>query len=176
MRRARPSSHETSACSQSRARSWPSWAPPAPARPPSRISINRFYDIADGKIRYDGISINNIRKPDLRRSLGIVLQDTNLFTGTVRENIRYGNLDATDEEGGGGRRPGQRRRLHPPSAPGGTTPCSPATAPACPRGQRQLLAIARAGRGRSAGDDPGRGHLLHRHPDGGHRPAGHGPP
>ena len=60
--------------------------------------INRFYDIADGKIHYDGISINDIRKPDLRRSLGIVLQDTNLFTGTVRENIRYGNLDATDEE------------------------------------------------------------------------------
>ena len=60
--------------------------------------INRFYDIADGKIRYDGISINNIRKTDLRRSLGIVLQDTNLFTGTVRENIRYGNLSATDEE------------------------------------------------------------------------------
>ena len=60
--------------------------------------INRFYDIADGKIRYDGISINDIKKPDLRRSLGIVLQDTNLFTGTVRENIRYGNLDATDEE------------------------------------------------------------------------------
>jgi len=60
--------------------------------------INRFYDIADGKIRYDGISINNIRKSDLRRSLGIVLQDTNLFTGTVRENIRYGNLSATDEE------------------------------------------------------------------------------
>ena len=60
--------------------------------------INRFYDIADGKIHYDGISINDIRKPDLRRSLGIVLQDTNLFTGTVRENIRYGNLNATDEE------------------------------------------------------------------------------
>ena len=60
--------------------------------------INRFYDIADGKIHYDGISINEIRKPDLRRSLGIVLQDTNLFTGTVRENIRYGNLNATDEE------------------------------------------------------------------------------
>ena len=80
--------------------------------------INRFYDIADGKIRYDGISINNIRKPDLRRSLGIVLQDTNLFTGTVRENIRYGNLDATDGRGGGGRRPGQCRRLHPPPAPG----------------------------------------------------------
>ena len=60
--------------------------------------INRFYDIADGKIRYDGININKIRKSDLRRSLGIVLQDTNLFTGTVMENIRYGRLDATDEE------------------------------------------------------------------------------
>ena len=60
--------------------------------------INRFYDIDDGKIRYDGININKIRKSDLRRSLGIVLQDTNLFTGTVMENIRYGNLEATDEQ------------------------------------------------------------------------------
>ena len=60
--------------------------------------INRFYDIADGKIRYDGININKIRKSDLRRSLGVVLQETNLFTGTVMENIRYGNLAATDEE------------------------------------------------------------------------------
>ena len=60
--------------------------------------INRFYDIADGKIRYDGININKIKKSDLRRSLGIVLQETNLFTGTVMENIRYGNLGATDEE------------------------------------------------------------------------------
>lgn len=60
--------------------------------------INRFYDIADGKIRYDGININKIKKADLRRSLGIVLQDTNLFTGTVMDNIRYGNLEATDEE------------------------------------------------------------------------------
>ena len=60
--------------------------------------INRFYDIADGKIRYDGININKIRKADLRRSLGIVLQDVNLFTGTVMDNIRYGKLDATDEE------------------------------------------------------------------------------
>ena len=60
--------------------------------------INRFYDIADGKIRYDNININKIKKADLRRSLGIVLQDTNLFTGTVMENIRYGKLDATDEE------------------------------------------------------------------------------
>lgn len=60
--------------------------------------LNRFYDIADGKIRYDGININKIKKSDLRRSLGIVLQDTNLFTGTVMENIRYGNLDATDDD------------------------------------------------------------------------------
>ena len=60
--------------------------------------INRFYDIADGKIRYDGININKIKKADLRRSLGVVLQETNLFTGTVMENIRYGRLDATDEE------------------------------------------------------------------------------
>ena len=60
--------------------------------------LNRFYDIADGKIRYDGININKIKKDDLRHSLGMVLQDANLFTGTVMENIRYGNLDATDEE------------------------------------------------------------------------------
>lgn len=60
--------------------------------------INRFYDLADGKIRYDGININKIKKPDLRRSLGVVLQDVNLFTGTILENIRYGKLDATDEE------------------------------------------------------------------------------
>ena len=60
--------------------------------------INRFYDIADGKIRYDGINVNKIRKPDLRRSLGVVLQETNLFTGTVMDNIRYGKLDATNEE------------------------------------------------------------------------------
>lgn len=60
--------------------------------------INRFYDIADGKVRYDGININKIKKADLRRSLGIVLQDTNLFTGTVMDNIRYGNLEATDDE------------------------------------------------------------------------------
>lgn len=60
--------------------------------------INRFYDIQDGKIRYDGINIEKICKPDLRRSLGVVLQDVNLFTGTVMDNIRYGKLDATDEE------------------------------------------------------------------------------
>ncbi len=60
--------------------------------------LNRFYDIADGKIRYDGININKIKKSSLRGSLGMVLQDTNLFTGTIMDNIRYGRLDATDEE------------------------------------------------------------------------------
>ena len=60
--------------------------------------INRFYYIADGKIRYDGININKIKKSELRRSLGVVLQDVNLFTGTVMDNIRYGRLDASDEE------------------------------------------------------------------------------
>ena len=60
--------------------------------------INRFYDIADGKIRYDGININKIKKPDLRKSMGVILQDVNLFTGTIMDNIRYGKLDATDEE------------------------------------------------------------------------------
>ena len=60
--------------------------------------LNRYYDIADGKIRYDGININKIKKSDLRRSLGIVLQETNLFTGSVMDNIRYGRLDATDDE------------------------------------------------------------------------------
>ena len=63
-----------------------------------RSLINRFYDIQDGKIRFDGINVNKIKKEDLRHSLGIVLQDTHLFTGTVRDNIRYGKLDATDEE------------------------------------------------------------------------------
>ena len=60
--------------------------------------INRFYDIQDGKIRYDGININKIKKSDQRKSLGIVLQDTHLFTGTVMDNIRFGRLDATDDE------------------------------------------------------------------------------
>ena len=78
--------------------------------------INRFYDIADGKIRYDGININKIKKPDLRRSLGMVLQDTHLFTGTVMDNIRYGQLDATDEECIAGGKTGQCGRIHPAAA------------------------------------------------------------
>ena len=105
--------------------------------------INRFYDIADGKIRYDGISINNIRKPDLRRSLGIVLQDTNLFTGTVRENIRYGNLEATDEEVEAAAQLANAddfiRRL-----PQGYDTMLTGNGANLSQGQRQLLAIARA--------------------------------
>ncbi|OUN07146.1 ABC transporter [Flavonifractor sp. An92] len=105
--------------------------------------INRFYDIADGKIRYDGININKIKKPDLRRSLGIVLQDTHLFTGTVLENIRYGRLDATDEECMAAARlanaDGFIRRL-----PDGYDTMLTGDGANLSQGQRQLIAIARA--------------------------------
>lgn len=105
--------------------------------------INRFYDIADGKIRYDGININKIRKPDLRRSLGMVLQDTHLFTGTVMENIRYGKLDATDEEcikaAKLANADGFIRRL-----PDGYDTMLTGDGANLSQGQRQLLAIARA--------------------------------
>ena len=127
--------------------------------------INRFYDIADGKIRYDGININKIKKPDLRRSMGIVLQDTHLFTGTVMENIRYGNLDATDEEcmaaahlanaDGFIRRLPRRLRHH-----------------AHRRRRQPLAGPAPAARDRArgsrrpAGAHSRRGDLVHRHPHG----------
>ena len=105
--------------------------------------INRFYDIDDGKIRYDGININKIKKPDLRRSLGIVLQDTHLFTGTVMENIRYGNLEATDEECMAAAQlanaDGFIRRL-----PDGYDTMLTGDGANLSQGQRQLLAIARA--------------------------------
>ena len=105
--------------------------------------INRFYDINDGKIRYDGININKIKKADLRRSLGIVLQDTNLFTGTVMENIRYGNLDACDEECiAAAKLAGADdfiRRL-----PEGYNTMLFGNGSNLSQGQRQLLAIARA--------------------------------
>ena len=105
--------------------------------------INRFYDIADGKIRYDGININKIRKSDLRRSLGIVLQDTNLFTGTVMENIRYGRLDATDEECIAAAKLANADsfiRL----LPEGYNTVLTGNGAGISQGQRQLLAIARA--------------------------------
>ena len=105
--------------------------------------INRFYDIADGKIRYDGININKIKKADLRRSLGVVLQDTNLFTGTVMENIRYGNLDAPDVDCiGAARLAGADdfiRRL-----PDGYNTMLTGNGANLSQGQRQLIAIARA--------------------------------
>ena len=105
--------------------------------------INRFYDIADGKIRYDGININKIKKGDLRRSLGIVLQDTHLFTGTVMDNIRYGRLDATDEECIAAAKlanaDGFIRRL-----PDGYQTVLTGDGANLSQGQRQLLAIARA--------------------------------
>lgn len=105
--------------------------------------INRFYDIQDGKIRYDGININKIRKADLRRSLGIVLQDTHLFTNTVMENIRYGKLDATDEEVIAAARLANAdqfiRRL-----PEGYQTMLTGDGANLSQGQRQLLAIARA--------------------------------
>ena len=105
--------------------------------------INRFYDIEDGKIRYDGININKIRKPDLRRSLGVVLQDVNLFTGSVMDNIRYGRLDATDEECVDAAKLAGAddfiRRL-----PQGYDTWLTDNGAALSQGQRQLLSIARA--------------------------------
>ncbi|MBR4778012.1 MAG: ATP-binding cassette domain-containing protein, partial [Lachnospiraceae bacterium] len=105
--------------------------------------INRFYDIQDGKIRYDGINVNKIKKADLRHSLGIVLQETHLFTGTVMENIRYGKLDATDDEVKAAAKLANAdsfiRRL-----PDGYNTMLTGDGANLSQGQRQLLAIARA--------------------------------
>ena len=105
--------------------------------------INRFYDIADGKIRYDGININKIRKADLRRSLGVVLQETNLFTGTVMDNIRYGRLDATDEDC---IRAAKLANAHDfiTRLPKGYDTELTGNGASLSQGQRQLIAIARA--------------------------------
>jgi len=105
--------------------------------------INRFYDIADGKIRYDGININKIRKADLRRSLGMVLQETNLFTGTVMDNIRYGKLDATDEEC---IQAAKLANAHDfiTRLPDGYNTILTGNGASLSQGQRQLIAIARA--------------------------------
>ena len=105
--------------------------------------INRFYDIADGKIRYDNININKIAKPDLRRSLGVVLQDTNLFTGTVMDNIRYGKLDASDEDC---IRAAKLANAHDfiTRLPQGYQTVLTGNGASLSQGQRQLIAIARA--------------------------------
>ena len=112
--------------------------------------INRFYDIADGKIRYDGININKIKKPDLRRSLGMVLQDTHLFTGTVMDNIRYGKLDATDED----------CRIYPPSA-GRIRHDAHGRRSKLKSGPETASCHCPCGSCRSAGADPRRGDVLH---------------
>lgn len=105
--------------------------------------INRFYDVADGKIRYDGININKIKKDDLRHSLGIVLQETNLFTGTVMENIRYGKLDATDDECIAAAKLANADEFI-RMLPDGYNTMLSANGGNLSQGQRQLLAIARA--------------------------------
>ena len=105
--------------------------------------INRFYDIADGKIRYDGININKIKKADLRRSLGMVLQDTNLFTGTVMDNIRYGRLEATDEECIAAAKLAGAHDFITRLPQGYDTPLT-GNGASLSQGQRQLLSIARA--------------------------------
>ena len=105
--------------------------------------INRFYDLADGKIRYDDININKIKKPDLRRSLGMVLQDTNLFSGTIMENIRYGKLDATDEEVYAAAKIANAHDFIEMLPQGYNTVIS-GNGSELSQGQRQLLSIARA--------------------------------
>ena len=104
--------------------------------------INRFYDIADGKIRYDGINISKIRKPDLRRSLGVVLQDVNLFTGTIMDNIRYGRLDATDEECIAAKLSNADAFIR--NLPDGYQTVLTQNGASLSQGQRQLISIARA--------------------------------
>ena len=105
--------------------------------------INRFYDLQDGKIRYDGININKIKKDDLRRSMGMVLQDTNLFTGTIMENIRYGRLDATDEEVYAAAKLANAHGFI-QMLPNGYDTVITGNGEGLSQGQRQLLSIARA--------------------------------
>lgn len=135
--------------------------------------INRFYDIQDGKIRYDGINISKIKKSDLRYSSGMVLQDTNLFTRTVLDNIRYGRLDATDEECIAAAKlanaHGFIKRL-----PNGYQTVLTGNGAGLSQGQRQLLSIARTAVAGPPGVDSGRSNVLHRHPDRNHGAGGHG--
>ena len=105
--------------------------------------INRFYDIQEGKIRYDRINIRKIKKDDLRRSLGMVLQDTSLFTGTIRDNIRYGKLDATDEEVEAAAKLSNADKFI-KHLPQGYDTVITGNGEGLSQGQRQLLSIARA--------------------------------
>lgn len=111
--------------------------------------INRFYDLADGKIRYDGININKIKKPDLRHSLGVVLQDVNLFTGTIMDNIRYGKLEATDEECISAAKLSNAHEFI-KQLPNGYNTILTQNGASLSQGQRQLISIARA----AAADPP----------------------
>ena len=136
--------------------------------------INRFYDIDAGSVTYDGIDVRDIARDSLRQSLGIVLQDTHLFTGTIADNIRFGKLDATPEEIVRAAKIANAdsfiRRL-----PQGYDTRITSDGASLSQGQRQLLAIARAAVGRPARPDPGRGDQLHRHPHRGPDRKGHGP-
>ena len=144
-----------------------------PAKTTITNLINRFYDIDDGKIQYDGININEICKKDLRRSLGIVLQDVNLFTGTIMENIRYGRLDATDEEV---IEAAKRANAHDfiIRLPEGYNTVISGTGGELSQGQCQLISIARCAGSRSTGYDIGRSHQQHRYSYRKHRTKGHG--
>lgn len=135
--------------------------------------INRFYDIADGKIRYDGINISKIRKPDLRRSLGVVLQDVNLFTGTIMDNIRYGRLDATDEECIAAAKLSNADAFI-RNLPDGYQTVLTQNGASLSQGQRQLISIARCRRCRPSRYGFGRGYILYRYPHRGACPAGYG--
>lgn len=127
--------------------------------------INRFYDIEDGKIRYDGININKIKKADLRRSLGIVLQDTNLFTGTIMDNIRYGKLDATDDECiAAAKLAGAHDFIT--RLPDGYGTMLTGDGANLSQGQKQLLSIARVAVANPPRAHSGRSHVLHRHAHG----------
>ena len=136
-----------------------SWAATGAGKTTITNLINRFYDVQEGRILYDGIDVKDIKKDDLRRSLVVILQDTHLFSGTIMENIRYGRLNATDEE-----------CMQRPSGPMPTTSscrCRKASRPISPATAAAFLRPAAAsehcpgGSGEASGTHYGRGHLLH---------------
>ena len=136
--------------------------------------INRFYEIQDGSITYDGVQISDIRKPDLRRAMGMVLQDVHLFRGTIRENIRYGKLDATDEEIVHAAKIANAHNFI-MKLPDGYDTVLTADGDNLSQGQRQLLSIARARRRRPTSADSRRSYQLDRHPHRAPDRTRHGP-